>query len=193
MRNDSRVAPHILIGYGTLLGLGMIALAVAWAGALRGQDLGAWFPRAHWLADVALGTLTGTLFALLAWQLLNAVPALRQIERLVIRTLEMRALRYYHAVLFGLLAGIPEEILFRGALQPTLGLLLTSILFGALHAITPAYFVYATAAGAMLGVLADWSGALWMPVTAHAVIDLLMFALLIRRWRRRHTQINMPL
>ena len=192
MRNDSRVAPSTLIVYGTLLGLGMITLAAAWTGILRGQDLRAWFPRAHWLADVALGTLTGVLFALLAWQLLDAVPALKQIERLIIRTLEMRALRYYHAVLFGLLAGVPEEILFRGALQPTLGLLLTSIVFGALHAVTPAYFVYASTAGVVLGVLADWSGALWMPITAHAVIDLVMFALLIRMWRRRYTQVNIP-
>jgi membrane protease YdiL (CAAX protease family) len=37
------------------------------------------------------------------------------------------------AVLTSLAAGIGEEVLFRGAIQPRLGIVLTSVLFGALH------------------------------------------------------------
>jgi uncharacterized protein len=65
-----------------------------------------------------------------------------------------------------------------------LGLLVTSLLFGALHAVTFAYFVYATVAGALLGALALWRDGLWAPIAAHTVIDVIMFALLIRRWRK---------
>ena len=37
------------------------------------------------------------------------------------------------AVLASIAAGVGEEVLFRGALQPRLGIVLTAILFGALH------------------------------------------------------------
>jgi len=97
----------------------------------------------------------------------------------------MPALRPHHAVILGLLAGVPEEILFRGALQPTLGLLVTSLVFGALHAVTFAYFIYAGIAGMFLGALALWRGALWAPIAAHTVIDVIMFALLIYGWQTR--------
>jgi hypothetical protein len=103
----------------------------------------------------------------------------------------MESLTVAHAIWFGLIAGIPEETLFRGAMQPVAGLVVTALVFGALHAITPTYFVYATAAGVLLGALAAWSGGLWMSIAAHATIDTVMFVLLIARWRRytpvRHT------
>ncbi len=37
------------------------------------------------------------------------------------------------AVLTSVAAGVGEEVLFRGALQPRLGVVLTAVLFGALH------------------------------------------------------------
>jgi membrane protease YdiL (CAAX protease family) len=179
-----RIHPHTLMAYALLLGLAMIAAAWLWAGVIRGRDLGAWFPAAHWPADVILGGLAGTGFALGIWALLDFVPAFRRIEQLLLSVLDMDALRWYDPLLFGLLAGIPEEILFRGAMQSALGWPLTSVLFGALHALSLAYFVYATVAGALLGGLAIWGGGLWAPMAAHIAIDTIMFALLIYRWRR---------
>jgi membrane protease YdiL (CAAX protease family) len=37
------------------------------------------------------------------------------------------------AVLVGVAAGVGEEVLFRGALQPRLGIVITTVIFGALH------------------------------------------------------------
>jgi membrane protease YdiL (CAAX protease family) len=182
--HGGRIRPPTLVAYAALLGLAMIAAAWLWAGVIRGRHLGAWFPTAHWCADLILGGLVGTGFALAAWALLDTHPAFQRIEEMLLAVLDMDALRWYHAPLFGLLAGIPEEVLFRGAMQAVLGWPLTSILFGALHALTPAYFVYATVAGALLGGLAIWRGGLWAPVAAHIAIDTIMFALLIHRWRR---------
>ena len=183
--NDAnpRIHPRKLIGYGVILGLGMVLAGWAWVGGVQGRGLSEWFPLARWRSDLALGALAGAGAALAAWVLHDRVPAFRRIARMLCAVLDMDALRYPHAVLFGLIAGIPEEILFRGALQPTLGIVPASILFGALHALTPAYFIYATLAGMLLGGLADWRDGLWAPIAAHVVIDTVTFVLLIRRWR----------
>lgn len=181
------IAPGTLTRYALLLGAAMIAAAWLWSLAFQGHGLGAQFPRHDWPADLLTGALAGGAFSLAALALLGRVPSLKRIQRLLTTWLDMHALRAYHAILFGLLAGIPEEILFRGALQPELGLLITSVVFGALHAITPAYFVYATVAGLLLGVMAAATGGLWAPVAAHTVIDVIMFLALMTAWRRSHT------
>lgn len=179
-----RMHPHTLLGYAVLLGLVMIAAAWLWAGATGGRAPGAWFPADHWLVDALLGGLVGTVFALAVGSLLDTLPAFQRIEHVLQSVLDMDALQWWDALLFGLLAGIPEEILFRGAMQAAWGWPLTSVLFGAVHAISPAYFVYASGAGALLGGLAIGSGGLWAPIAAHTAIDTIMFALLIYRWRR---------
>jgi len=179
-----RMHPHTLMGYTALLGLAMIAVAGLWADMIGECDLGAWFPADHWLAAVILGGLAGTVFALAVGSLLDYFPAFQHIELMLQSVLDMDALQWRDALAFGLLAGIPEEILFRGAMQAALGWPLTSVLFGALHALSLAYFAYATVAGALLGGLAIWSGGLWTPVAAHIAIDTILFALLIHRWRR---------
>lgn len=180
-----RLHPRVLVGLGTVAGLLMVLGGTLWA-LLAGQDLPqAWFPRDGWAGEVLLGVVVGIAFTAVAWHGFGRVPALRRIERLLMSVLDMPALRPHHALLFGLLAGIPEEILFRGAMQPAWGLLLTAVTFGALHAVSFAYFLYATLAGLLLGALTLWRGGLWAPIAAHTIIDVLMFLLLMRRWRRQ--------
>ena len=58
------------------------------------------------------------------------------------------------------------------------------MVFGALHAATPTYFVYATTAGLMLGGLTVWRDGLWSAIAAHTLIDVIMFLMLIRTWQR---------
>jgi membrane protease YdiL (CAAX protease family) len=71
-----------------------------------------------------------------------------------------------------------------------MGLVLTAIIFGALHAITRLYFVYAVFAGLGLGLLADWQGTLWLPIATHFAVDVLALWFLTRwagRQRRSHS------
>ncbi len=90
-----------------------------------------------------------------------------------------------------LLAGVGEELFFRGVLQPELiswtgtlaGLIAASVVFGLLHAITPTYALLATAVGAYLGWLALASGNLLGPMIAHGVYDFFALAYLIRAGR----------
>ncbi len=93
--------------------------------------------------------------------------------------------------LVSLLAGVGEELFFRGVIQPVLigwigiagGLLAASVVFGLLHAITPTYALLATAVGAYLGWLALASGNLLGPMIAHGAYDFFALAYLTRAGR----------
>jgi len=54
--------------------------------------------------------------------------------------------------IISLLAGISEELLFRGVLQTKFGIFAASIIFGLFHLITPLYFVIAVIMGVYLGI-----------------------------------------
>lgn len=86
--------------------------------------------------------------------------------------------------LVSLAAGLGEELLFRGALQPLWGLPVSAVVFGLAHALTPAYFGLALGMGLLLGWLAAATGGLFVPVVVHATYDLV--ALLRLRTRVLH-------
>jgi membrane protease YdiL (CAAX protease family) len=91
----------------------------------------------------------------------------------------------WETILVAISAGVGEEILFRGVLQPRIGWIASAILFGLLHAISLTYVVVAFSLGAILAWLQIWSGNLWTPIVAHAVYDYWMFLVLIRAYRRQ--------
>jgi membrane protease YdiL (CAAX protease family) len=86
-----------------------------------------------------------------------------------------------------LLAGFGEEMLFRGALQALFtnaagqwaGLAAASLLFGVLHAVTPAYAVVAAIIGAYLGWLWQVSGNILTPIIVHALYDFVVLVYLL--------------
>lgn len=87
-----------------------------------------------------------------------------------------------------LLAGVGEELLFRGAVQgwlslhlgPGPALLLASLLFGLVHFVSLAYCVVATGLGVVLGTAYLWSGSLGLVMAWHALYDLLALYCLLR-------------
>lgn len=80
-------------------------------------------------------------------------------------------------------AGIGEEILFRGALQPILaakvgplaGIAISSTLFGMLHAATPRYFLLAAILSAYLGYIQLHYSCLLIPIVIHTLFDVIGF------------------
>ena len=74
-----------------------------------------------------------------------------------------------------LLPGLGEELLFRGVMQPEIGLAATSIIFGLLHSgfnrQLLRYGLWAALIGALLGSLYLWTGNLWGSIVAHAVTN----------------------
>lgn len=79
-------------------------------------------------------------------------------------------------LVYALTSSVAEEIFFRGAMQPALGWVATSIVFGVLHGgFTPRLWfwsLFALAMGFLLGWVALWTGNLLAPILTHFVTNL---------------------
>ena len=93
--------------------------------------------------------------------------------------------RIIDLVAISLIAGIAEEVLFRGVIQTQLGILPASVLFGLAHLITPTYAVIATIMGIYIGILYQVFDSLFIPIQLHFIYDL--FALLYLRYHASAT------
>ena len=86
-------------------------------------------------------------------------------------------LSVYQCFVLALSSGIAEEALFRGALQPRVGLVLASLLFGLAHFVPrrdlAVWTLTTIAAGFMLGLLFQETGNLIAPTVAHFTINAL--------------------
>lgn len=117
------------------------------------------------------------------------------IRKLLLNTLGPGLHRYHWTDLFILaaIAGISEELLFRGVIQPwiegswgiTAGLIGSNIVFGLVHAVTPLYAVLAALVGIYLGLSLDYGGDrnLLIPIIIHGLYDFLAFVALMRVYR----------
>ncbi|MDE6491112.1 MAG: CPBP family intramembrane metalloprotease, partial [Muribaculaceae bacterium] len=82
----------------------------------------------------------------------------------------------------GVLAGVSEELFFRGALQrllmtrpmnPHVAIWITAVIFSVFHFQFFGFFPRMLL-GAFLGYAAWWSGSLWVPVVVHALNNMLV-------------------
>ena len=162
-----------------------------------------WFtqinPLAHFYfsSSALLYGILGTvpLFALFLF--LHKLPgqSIAAIRELLLKTLgpSFQAYRWSHFLLLACIAGISEELLFRGFLQPwlarfldpTTGLLLSNVLFGLVHSITPLYALLASLVGIYLSLAMNFSGEsnLMTPILIHSLYDFLAITALIHEYR----------
>ena len=155
---------------------GMAALAFVWA-AFAGR-LPLWIGEPPDLASVQRWALVGVLFGLaivILSHLLSRIPALAEMSE-IFRGL-LGPLTWGQALWLALLSGVAEELLFRGALQPTLGLPLTCLLFGMVHwPMTPKLIPWTISAGLLglaFGYGFELSGHITGPVVAHFTINFI--------------------
>jgi uncharacterized protein len=175
-------------------GLVLAALALAW---LFHIDLWA---DLHWNRDVLFHSLAA-LVPLLAFFLVTyrwPMGPLGRIKEILLQVMgpPLAACRWYDLILLAGLAGLGEELLFRGVIQTGLsrwvgawgGLGLASAVFGLVHAVTPTYAVLVGLIGFYLGGLyiAAEPPNLVTPILVHGVYDLAAFFVLRRDYRRRH-------
>jgi uncharacterized protein len=171
----------------------LVALALGWIfriDVLSGLQPG--------VISAAIG-LSGAIppFALLLLAERLRIAALERIKKILLETLGpwLLACRWYDVIVLAVIAGIGEEFLFRGALQPLFerwtvssgwggacGLILSNLIFGLLHFITPTYAILAGLMGLYFGLLLDVTEprSLLAPILAHGLYDYLAFLVLIR-------------
>ncbi len=144
----------------------------------------------HW--DLR-GLVYGVLAVIPMLGLYHFSPGLR---RLALESLgeSLSQCRWYDLMGLAALAGVGEELLFRGMIysglsqiNPWAALLISNVAFGLLHAISRNYFLTTTAIGFAMHFLAEATGErnLLAPMIAHGVYDFVAFFLLIHEWRNK--------
>lgn len=169
----------------------MVALLLGW---LTGVNPLAPF----YFSWAAMGrAIAGTLPLALLFLVFYRFPvgSLRPIKRLLIETLGpyLAICRWYDLLLLALLAGVCEELFFRGFLQPWMesisgpisGLIGSNLLFALAHFITPTYALLAGLIGGYLGLLLDAGEQrnLLIPIIVHTVYDFFAFVVVARTFR----------
>ena len=169
----------------------IVAMVLGWLAGINP------FADLHYSESAIFYGILGTIPLLLLFLLLEHINAdsVASIRRFLLETLGPALHRYDWTDLFVLaaIAGISEEVLFRGVIQPWLetawgasaGLIASNIIFGLVHAITPLYTVLATLVGIFLGLALDYGGErnLLIPIIIHGLYDFLAFMLLMRSYR----------
>ena len=148
-------------------------VGLAWIGARRGElTLDLFLDPSRWLLHLTAGIAVAVGVAGL-WEPLRRVAVARELEGRLQAALGR--LGADEVLGLALVSGLSEEVLFRGAVQSAWGFWPATALFALCHAgrgrAMRLWTVSAFAAGAALGGLYAWSGALLAPVTAHVLIN----------------------
>jgi uncharacterized protein len=145
---------------------------------------------------------TGPLLIGLVWMLTSGYSPVRRLVTFVVDNLgpllDGRSLA--QLALLAAVAGISEEILFRGVVQvgldralPTIwALAAASALFGLVHFASRAYAVMAGAMGLYLGGLFLVQESLLAPIITHALYDLAALIVVARRYRISRAEPPLP-
>jgi membrane protease YdiL (CAAX protease family) len=168
-------------------GLIVLAWALGWLLDRLPLQTFAWDPLDALCGVLATVPMLLLFLTLLRWPI-GPLARIKQFSEEVIRPLLMPC-SLLDLLGISVLAGLGEEMLFRGVFQgalqhwmrnPWLALALASVLFGLLHAITYTYAVLAALMGAYLGWLWWYTDNLLAVVITHALYDFLVLVYLLR-------------
>jgi membrane protease YdiL (CAAX protease family) len=136
------------------------------------------------LRDIALGLLAGGLLIGVSDWMTRTTEWGERLARAMAAVLGR--LSVPDALLLALASGLAEEVFFRGALQPRVGWLAASLLFGCVHFVPRREFLpwtgFALAAGLIFAALFEVTGNLIAPVVAHVLVNAVNLPWLVRRY-----------
>jgi membrane protease YdiL (CAAX protease family) len=168
--------------------LPMLAIALIWS-ALADDALPFASPEAardgvDWLRDPAAGVAAAAMAIAVSQLLTRHTRWGARMGRFLGQLLGH--LDWRRCLLLAALSGVAEETLFRGMLQPRVGLVAASLLFGLLHfaprrELLP-WTSMSVVAGFLLGWLFDATGNLVAPVVAHAGINAVNLRFIARHY-----------
>lgn len=174
-------------------GLILVAVFLGWIGGINP------FERIIFSEAALFYGLLGTVPLLLVFSALYQmeIAALQKIRQILLDTMgsSMHKLHWTDLLVLAAIAGVSEEILFRGVIQPwielswgmTAGLIFSNVLFGLVHAVTPLYALLAGLVGVYLGLFLDFGGQrnLLTPIIIHGVYDFLAFLVVMHYYRKQ--------
>jgi len=138
----------------------------------------------HWAGQAALGLAIGLLLVHVSRLWTRRTRSGAALEQALREVLGQPSAGQVAAL--ALLSGLAEEMFFRGALQPRVGWLWASLVFGLAHFVPRRdlwpWAVYAAAAGLIFAGLFEWTGNLLAPVVAHVSINGLNLRWMARRF-----------
>jgi len=176
-------------------GLAVVALVLAWFVGIDIQsNLKIEFSTLFW-------AVAGTIPLFLLLILFDRYPlgSLYPIKRVLIDVLGpcLNICSARQLLILAMTAGVSEELLFRGVLQPwfenlwgiTIALLLSNVLFGLAHAVTLTYAVIAGLIGLYLSMFLDIDEQrnLLIPILIHGIYDFLAFLVVAQAFRKEQT------
>lgn len=151
-------------------GMMCLAMAIGW---WRGH-ISLWIQWDTAVMDVLLGVGVGLAIVVVsrvgAW-----IPSYRALLGDFSKLLS--GLTWADVFFCALASSVGEELLFRGILQPELGLPIATLLFGLLHVGNERRYLwwtgFALIVGVIFGLLASMRGSLVSPILAHFVVNLI--------------------
>lgn len=183
----------IVYGVMTLIGLAVLAFGH--------KNLGA---AVQWPDDaraavrlVTIGGLGAGLLLILSYFFEDWFSSFRDLKAVMMRFLGPVSVPM--ALYLAVITAFGEELLFRGAIQPFAGLVLTSVLFGLLHmgqdGLVSAWSIWALVAGLLLGWMYEETASLWPPIVAHFVVNatsILGLRRAYRNWQQHVADADSP-
>lgn len=169
----------------------MAVVAVLWRVGLYGEPiffspLSGATGELYWVRDLGIGAALGVVVVLLSNGVTRFTAWGENLARSMARALG--PISTPDCILLACASGLAEEMFFRGALQPRVGLVAASLLFGVVHFIPRREFLpwtgFALIVGFAFGALYSATGNLIAPVVAHAVINGINLPLLVQRYGR---------
>jgi CAAX protease family protein len=136
------------------------------------------------LLDTALGLAVAAATIGLSRQITERTQWGDAMGRALAELVGKRSLR--DCIVLAVVSGVAEEAFFRGVLQPALGWLLASLVFGLVHFVPKRALLpwtgFALAAGLVLGALFESTGNLVAPIVAHVAINAVNLRRLVLRY-----------
>jgi membrane protease YdiL (CAAX protease family) len=173
-----------LLFYGLMLAVGLV-----WRMGFYGEPIlfasqEAAAQRVRWGRDLGLGVAAGLGVVGVSHVFTEWTRSGEALARALAGTIGVVAVP--DLLLLAMASGLGEELLFRGALQPRVGLVWASLLFGCVHFVPRREFlpwtIFAILAGFLFGALFAWTGNLIAPVVAHTIVNGVNLPLLVKRY-----------
>ncbi len=131
------------------------------------------------LKQILFGSAVGLSISILGWQIIMT-PFLGSVRTFFTNIIGGIRLNIFQIIFVSLCAGIGEELLFRGTIQPLLGIWVTSIVFVFIHGyLNPfnrplfVYGIFMTLSIAFIGYITEMVG-IAASMAAHTMVDIVL-------------------